>query len=223
MGKLTDFFFGKYYNQDGQALMSLNDIVELAEKVSPDFFTRQFNRFLADHNGRLMLSDSTSCPSFWQFIDNLAPESVGYIEIYARTDINDSVDATLACDICLEQGIISVTPNWCAYKDIRADEIISTLLVPLHLKGLRDRSFIRWDDGKTEPLIRNEDWGSELQKIFILSKYPHAIGYREEGSRRMMAGIRELISASEVATRNLKGDAAWEALRELREAASTTE
>ncbi len=84
----------------------------------------------------MTLSDGTSYPSFWSFIDKVDPEQVGFVEIYARQDVNDNVEATLACDIVLVNGVITVKPHWCAYKDIRADEVISTLLVPLHLKAL---------------------------------------------------------------------------------------
>lgn len=109
------------------------------------------------------------------FIDKVDPEQVGFVEIYARQDVNDSVEATLACDIVLVNGVITVKSHWCAYKDVRAGEVISTLLVPLHLKALQDKAYIRWDNGETEPLLQDDDHKAELERVFKVSKYPSAM------------------------------------------------
>ncbi|MDY6928092.1 MAG: hypothetical protein SWN10_13470 [Pseudomonadota bacterium] len=225
MSKKTDFFFGEYYTEGG-ASISLRKIEDLAGMVEPDFFARQLNRFLAQHCGQVRLTDGTSHPPFWRLIDSIPPSSVGYIEIYARTDINDNVDATLACDIVLENGVVSVVPHWCAYKDIRADEIVSTLLVPLYLKGLHIRTYLRWEDGKTDKLTSGMDWGHEdvLKTIFKLSKYPSAgVPMCDDDRRRFRYNVRELKLANEVAKENLSGEAAWESLRKRRETPTDAE
>ncbi|MFC6674050.1 hypothetical protein [Marinobacterium aestuariivivens] len=222
MAKNIDFFFGEYYSEEG-ASIPLRKMENLSDKVEPAFFTRQLNRFLAEHDGHLRVSDGTSHPPFWKFIDSIQPSSVGYIEIYARTDINNNVDATLACDIVLDNGIVSVVPHWCAYKDIRADEIVKTLLVPLYLKGLNVRTYLRWDDGKTETLSSGMDWGYEeaLKAVFKLSKYPSAgVPMFDDDRRRFRYNIRELKLANEVGKENLSGEAAWESLRKRREASA---
>lgn len=219
MATKSDFFFGEYYS-DGGATLSLHNIQNVADKVKPDFFVRQLNRFLAENGGQLRLSNGTSHPPFWKFIDSVDPSSVGYIEIYARTDINDSVDATLACDITFDSGVVSVVPHWCAYKDIRADEIVSTLLVPLYLKGLHVRTYLRWEEGKTDKLTSGMEWGHEdvLKSVFKLSKYPSAgVPMFDDDRRRFRYNVRELKLANEVAKENLSGETAWECLRKLRE------
>lgn len=225
MAKHNDFFFGDYYSEGG-ASIPLRKIEDLADKVEPAFFTRQLNRFVAEHGGHVRVSDGTSHPPFWKFIDSIQPSSVGYIEIYARTDINDNVDATLACDIVLDTGVVSVVAHWCAYKDIRADEIVSTLLVPLYLKGLHVRTYLRWEDGKTDKLSSGMDWGHEevLKAVFKLSKYPSAgVPMCTDDQRRVRYNIRELKLANEVAKENLSGEAAWESLRKRREAPADAE
>lgn len=219
MATKNDFFFGEYYTEGG-ASISLRKIENVADKVEPAFFTRQLNRFLAEQGGKVRLSDGTSSPPFWKFVDHILPSSVGYIEIYARTDINDNVDATLACDLVLDRGVVSVAPHWCAYKGIRADEIVSTLLVPLYLKGLHTRTYLRWEGGKTEKLTSGMGWGHEdvLKAVFKLSRYPSAaVAMCPEDQRRVRYNIRELKLANEVAKENLSGDAAWESLRKRRE------
>lgn len=214
----NDFFFGKYYIDD-YALLSLYKLEALTKKVEPAFFTRQLNRFVAQHGGYVRVTDGTSHPSFWPFIDCIEPSSVGFIEIYARTDINNAVKATLACDIVLDSGVVSVLPHWCAYKDIRADEIVSTLLVPLHLKGLHVRTFLRWEDGETERLTSGMDWGAEeeLKAVFNLAKYPSAaITLCDDDHRRFQKNVRDLRLASQVGDENLNGEAALDALCKLR-------
>lgn len=141
MSKCHDFFFGEYFKEGDKVSLSLRQVSK--KTVEPDFFTRQVNRFLEKNGNKITLNDDSSMPEFRGFIENINPCMVGAIMIYARTDINDAVPATLACDIMLDQGIVSVVTNWCGYKESRADEIMSTLLMPLHLSGLYKRSFIR--------------------------------------------------------------------------------
>lgn len=141
MSKCHDFFFGEYFKEGDKVSLSLRQVSK--RTVEPDFFTRQVNRFLEKNGNKITLNDDSSMPEFRGFIENINPCMVGAIMIYARTDINDAVPATLACDIMLDQGIVSVVTNWCGYKESRADEIMSTLLMPLHLSGLYRRSFIR--------------------------------------------------------------------------------
>ncbi len=68
----------------------------------------------------------------WSFIDKVVPEQVGFVRSTLGRMLTIMLK-TLACDIVLVNGVITVKPHWCAYKD-QADEVISTLLVPLHLK-----------------------------------------------------------------------------------------
>jgi hypothetical protein len=222
--KAADFFFGEYYVDDGTPVISLHELASLTKKVDAGFFSRQLNRFLKANGGRVFFSEGTSSPPFWQFIDKLAPDAIGVIEIYARTDMNQAVSATLACDIVMDQGIVSVAPQWCAYKDIRADEIVGTLLLPLHLKGLEARCLIRWEDGKTERLSRNMNYEEELAQVFKLSKYPSAFGYGEEGRKRFEKHVQDLKLASEAYAMHANkptGEAAWSILDSLREMRTT--
>ncbi|WP_231571580.1 hypothetical protein [Xenorhabdus sp. NBAII XenSa04] len=47
------------------------------------------------------MSDGTSHPSFWSFIDKVAIAQVSFIEFYVRQDVNDNIEVTLAYDIVL--------------------------------------------------------------------------------------------------------------------------
>lgn len=75
-----DFFFGEVYEGSGGATLRLSDMEPLARKVSAEFFTAQLNRILKEHDGQLTLSDGTSYPRFWSFIDKVDPEQVSFSE-----------------------------------------------------------------------------------------------------------------------------------------------
>lgn len=135
--------------------------------MSADYFYQQLNRVLAEVGGELIIKCDTSSPQFGEFITKLYPSDIGKIE--SRTDINNSVDATLANSIWLPNGVCHIRPYWCAYKQIRADEIISTLLIPLHLTGLDNKTYINVFDEDFHPLFESVDM--ELDHIFYISKY----------------------------------------------------
>lgn len=165
-----DFFFGKVNVK--KPVLNLREVISLSNQVSGEFFTNQINRLLFKTGGRLTLSDSTSFPPLKDFLDNILTEQTGFVELYARTDVNPTVKATLACDIFFPEGVITIMAHWCAYKTMRADEIISTLLIPLHLKGLHERTYIVFEDGSKERLLCDGDIKNEIVKIFMLSHYP---------------------------------------------------
>lgn len=216
MNEYTDFFFGDYCEQDGKITLSIDQVSKLLRKrpgVSSTFFTAQINRFLQQHNNFCVFYDPSSSPSFWDFIDNINPDSVGSIEIYARTHINNQMDATLACDVLLDQGVISVQTNWTAYKESSADSIVGTLLLPIHLKRLLKKTVIRDDSGELKPLrTEASDFGheEELKAIFALAKYPNVYRYDEAGPKKMRQHLRDLKCANLVGQKGLSGASAWE-------------
>lgn len=205
----NDFFFGKICKGKNGPELSLSDVVEKIERtpVSASFFTAQLNRFLRINNGMATLSGESSCPPFWDFISNLMIDEIGFIHIYARTDLNKSVNATLACDLMLAEGVLSFVSDWCAYKDIRAGEIVSTLLVPLHLLGLQDKTYLRFDEETSEKLLEDSSLESELSAVFSLAEYPYAMDSKilqEEWTAC-------LARATEIGKQSLMPNDAWEA------------
>lgn len=217
MRKESDFFFGSYTAAKGQGVVSLDSLLSVADKVSETFFTSQLNRFLNLNSGRLLVSEGTSQPNFYGLIDNIKSSSIGFIEIYGRTDVNSALEATLACDLYLDQGVVTVAPHWTAYKDVRADEIVSSLLVPLHLKGLQTKSFVRYSGADPERLVEPVfcDYEEELMLVFAASRYPMVSHAVEEGRQRLKRNIRDLDAASQVGQDDLSGETAYEAFREL--------
>lgn len=213
---MKDFFFGEVNTDRKCAEMSLHRLAPLTKKVPPQFFTDQVNRLLAATNQRLTVTDGTSMPSFAALVRSLTAQAVGFIEIYARTDVNPNVDATLACDLWLDQGIVSMVPHWCAYKDTRASEIISTLLLPLHLKGWASRTYLRWDNDETLPLVPGGDYVQEVEDVFTLAKYPSIATFDEDSRNRTKRYAQDLQDASAIGSEDLEFDQAREKLDQAR-------
>lgn len=195
-----DFFFGKVNVK--KPVLNLREVISLSNQVSCEFFTNQINRLLFKTGGRLTLSDGTSFPPLKDFLDSILVEQAGFVELYARTDVNNNVEATLACDIFFPEGVITIMAHWCAYKTMRADEIISTLLIPLHLKGLHERTYIVFGNDDKEHLLCDGDIESEIINVFKLSKYP--LDIISEGNDRKR--IDEYCSLVKNAMMENKGD-----------------
>lgn len=93
------------------------------------------------------------------------------IQIGQRKDVNTNVEATLDCSIFLINGMIRVTSHWCAYKEIRASEIIGTLLNPLFENKLIEKTFIKIPDNNIETLCKDKDMATK--QLVALSGYPN--------------------------------------------------
>ncbi|GAA5218323.1 hypothetical protein ACFSJ3_15705 [Corallincola platygyrae] len=163
-----DFFFGSYQVVDGYASLNLSCVNDLSEEVAPSFFVKQLNRLLAKENGQVALTDPTSCPEFSELIEKIPNDDIGKLEIYSRTDLNPSVDCTLACKVYLEQGILDIRAQWCAYKEMRADEIFTTLVTPIYTKNLEQQVFIEWGSDERERLASETKSG--VMSILTLAR-----------------------------------------------------
>lgn len=225
MSRRNDIFFGEYKYQEG-ARVWLSDINQLAGRYESPFFTRQLNRFLAENGRHVVIRDERTGPNFWGLIDKLEKSSIGAVEIYARTDIAENIDATLACDLIMDDGVVSVVPYWCAYKPLRARELVSTLLLPIFLKGLHEKTYLRLSEQENEPLLNDlsSDFTPAVEKMFKLAKHPSAIRPYEDNEKRLLKQeISSLARAQEVAKEELTGQAVWNRLRELTDASAKSQ
>jgi len=179
---MKDFFFGNINKEQFKNIYSieLHQLTDMAEKVGAGYFTKQLNRLLTSVGGNLIVDHGSSMPSLYKLLNKTHSSEIGMVEIGARTDVNDSVKATLECSLYLENGILNLRPHWCAYKSIRADEIISTLLVPLHENNLISKTFTIWSQGESERFP--EDIESQVSCLFSLSGYPY-YSTPDEGQR----------------------------------------
>ena len=204
---MKDIFFGEIQSKRNQLpSVSLHDLTQLTERVSPEFFTGQINRLLQVVGGELVISDGTSEPEFEKLLGNLLESSIGLIELESQSHINSNVRATLSCSIFLPQGVIRVQPHWCAYKESRADELVSSLLVPLHLNAMIDKTSIRWSHDEFYPLLEDGLYREELFQIFRLAKYPFKSDLEKDD--RLERYIMNLDWADEVSAKGLKGEEA---------------
>jgi hypothetical protein len=215
MDQINDFFFGSLsYNNEVPSvpLYSLNN---LSNKVSSQFFSQQLSRLLSSNGRELIITDDSTSPSFHVFLNKLSDDHIGFIEIHASTDINGCVDRTLTCEMFLLSGHVSVRPHWCAWKELRSNEIVTTLLVPLHLRGLEKNTYIRWDNGDTELLSKDDDYKTELENIFRLSGYPDTLNYCHPPGSILAYYTKHLNIAKDIASMNLPIDQVWDKYYEL--------
>ena len=204
---MKDFFFGKVRSQRNElSSIELNNLNDVAERVSSEFFTAQVNRLLQANNGELVINDDTSSPEFEMLVGKLVASDIGFIDIESRTGINNTVKATLSCSLYLLHGVIHVRPHWCAYKEMRADEIISSLLVPLHLNGLIDKTCLRWSDSEVSPLLQEGDFQEEVRQVFSLAKYSY--NQCDDVNKKMDKYVSNLTLASEINAKGLIGQEA---------------
>ncbi len=155
----------------GAEPIDLFKVNEISETVSKEHFCAQVDRYLDSNNGKLSIVCEVSAPPFERFINQLDRSQIARIVIKARHDNNDAVKATLECEILLNKGVIVLTTQWCAYKSMRAEEIVNTLLVPIHKLALHKKTFIPFGD-ELEALIENDDYETEIRAIFSLAEHP---------------------------------------------------
>jgi len=170
--KIEDFFFGDVYISDDsqEHSISLRSANELASICGVKHFTAQIRRFLRTH-GLLVLTEGTSHPPFPELIKHLETEEIGLVQIGAREDVNSNVPATLDCSLMFVEGIVSVRPHWTAYKEIRADEIVTSLLVPLHESGLIGRTITQRTRHSVELISSSVE--QQINVLFGLSGFPY--------------------------------------------------
>lgn len=173
MEKVHDFLFGDMAIGEEGLIIREDKIVKVAKKVPAEFFTDSLNRLLKDHGGHLTVTGGGSGPEFAKLIDKVSRDRVGVLSLYPRTDINSSnvVPCTLACDITLLNGVVSVRAHWTAYKDTRAEELTSTLLMPIYLKGLKNRTLLGVPGN--DPEVLSGPYGDalyELKAVLRLAK-----------------------------------------------------
>ncbi|AWB65719.1 hypothetical protein C2869_04360 [Saccharobesus litoralis] len=181
----SDFFFGDKKH------LELRSICGLSDTVSDNHFSAQVNRYLAENNGKMDIFCKTTHPQFSVLLGKLNREQIGNLKIIAIKDRVPSIKATLTCSILLEQGIINIIPLWCACNKGRAEEIISTLLIPIHLMNLQSRTFLK--EGKN--LVRlDNDLEHEVRSVLALSLYPENFSFKF---------VELLKSATQIGNRNL--------------------
>ncbi|NOI06669.1 hypothetical protein [Vibrio anguillarum] len=86
----------------------------------------------------LDVHDGTSHPDFGDFLEAVDPKNIQKVEIITHEYHVECVGDVYGANIYFENGIIRYLPHWTAYKEIRAEEIITTMLTPLKLAGLGD-------------------------------------------------------------------------------------
>lgn len=171
MAEIADFFFGTLYSKDNTVTsIGLHRLLERTEYCKPAHFTAQLRRVIGEH-GNLEATDGTSAPPFMKLLKGLDLDHVGMLQIKGRRDVNENT-GTLSCTLFFVEGTLEVSAHWCAWKELRASEIISTLLGPLITMDLLDRTLIL-DNGMESGLPKDSE--SLVQALFRLAGTPYNV------------------------------------------------
>lgn len=159
-GKIKDFFFGELERSGKTLKSSLNKFGQLTGPVNKEYFTSQVERLFEEYKGfTLVLTDGTSHPDFESVLKKIDKDRIGLVKVFQRNDVNTNVDCTLACELYFKYGVIEVRPHWTAYKDIRMQEVFTTLIEPLWTQGLINKT----------SLVDKLDFTSETYKNLSMS------------------------------------------------------
>lgn len=167
-----DFYFGDSLKNSS---IDLSTLVKLANQSNKQAFNTALNRVLRDNtNHTVRATCGTSFPDFIGLLKVIDTDTVSRVVIGARTDRNQSVKSTLDCKLYLPEGILHIVPHWCAYKELRAEEVVNTLVKPLTWNGLLKHTFIsdnEKDSWHNQKAI-SQDLNEAIAELFALNGYP---------------------------------------------------
>lgn len=159
--KKNDFFFGEILKSGGHFNKPFCDVIELSTQVSAFYFTTQIERVLTALEGEFILNCDTSYTEVYRLIEKLNALNIGKVELVRVKYHPPEIPFVLTCKFYLRNGVVSVRSHWCAYKEVRAEELVHTLLAPLFQYNLISKTYISYDgelesvSNDTEELIRN--------------------------------------------------------------------
>lgn len=192
---VEDCRFGRIYTTEksNERYLDLSDVVAIAVQETATTFTAHLARLLASQPERtIVLLGGTSYPDFDSLLEKLPAEIIGRVVIRARTDMNSSVKATLECTLHTIHGTVHVRPQWTAWKPLREEEIITTLLVPLNERSLLSNTRIE-KEGREHSLPGSLT--EIIEAVLRLSGYPYQ--RYNANDDRMSQYLRALVAAQE--------------------------
>lgn len=161
---IADHFFGQLENNRrlGEVSIPLYSTVKKAQLVGREHFTAQLRRLIGQH-GRVVFTDGTSAPLFPELLQCLQIDQIGFVRLGVGNDLSEGHNLT--CTLMFVEGTLEVRACWTGYKELRAYELVKTLLRPLRESGLAERTLFQQagDDDTRLP----QD--SESQLLAVLS------------------------------------------------------
>lgn len=184
-----DYYFGRFYAdaERNEVNLSLNDLIRRGKLSGPEHFTAQLRRLIAQ-NPQAVVTDGSSNPPFEDFLACLDMSQIGLVYVGSRKDVNQNVKATLDCTLVFVEGTLNIRPHWTAYKEIRANEIINTLLRPLRKYKLVGKTLLVTDEERSMP------WDPTAQ---VRALYDMTGDYYRESTHGPISKIVAMIEAED--------------------------
>jgi hypothetical protein len=162
----TDFFF-KNIKSDAPVI-GASDLNNISLEIDSNFFAYQVNRMLRNSvDNTCTVICSSSMPRVFNTISALS-EQIGLVHVYALKPIDSVLNATLACDLFLPEGILSIQPQWNTSQEKDIVNVAATLAAPLILNGLHLKSFVKNDDGVKRLYVNGKHM---LDELIALGRY----------------------------------------------------
>lgn len=204
---MKDFFFGDIeYCLETNKGLPLEKLKDISARVGAGYFTGQLNRLLNKVGGKISAPYQCSSGDLNCLLDKLVVGEIGLVELTVNIDLIAKSKKTLSCSIFLENGVIEVLSQWDMNEDVKVYELISTVLVPLHLNELETKTFIRWNSDRVQTLVFKDDYQQEVEDMLILMGKPYLRELDEE--ENMVHYVEYLSCASKVGATGRRGKAA---------------
>lgn len=138
-------------------------LIHALSGARPSYPLSQLNRVFAI-KPTLTVHEHSTHPRFEDLLNVIGHDNICKVDIVTHDYEDDSLGKIYGAKLFLENGVIQFLPIWTAYKALRAEEIVTTLLKPLKNAGLGEYV---WLDGATENRLNQYVCDGETDMAFI--------------------------------------------------------
>lgn len=163
---MTDFYFHTTKFHQGGGVIACDWFNLLNGDLVGDkaFKTQQLRRIAREQKKRVLkVTDGTSCANLDDFLQHIDLTQVGGARIIAAPNRNSDVQF-VHFSLYFEDCRIDLEACWTIYKEIRANEFINYLLVPIITNGLAHKCLLA-DGEDSTPILFPFDHDNLLKSV----------------------------------------------------------
>lgn len=155
--------------------IEFNKLTDQASRLEQEPFYSQVSRLLRENHGKIDAIDETSSPYLDLLLNKIPSDKVQLIYLRKRTDVNNAhdINGTIDCSLHMPDGVLRITAHWTAYKPMRAQEIVESLLKPIKERDLLSKTYIHYGENDIEKISQSIEEAS--QELFRLCGHPGAL------------------------------------------------
>ncbi|WP_460188781.1 hypothetical protein [Thiomicrorhabdus hydrogeniphila] len=142
--------------------MNIDSFKSVTQNVPSSHVVSHIERVLKECESSFDISTSASYDDLGGILTAIGSENISKLKIYTVPE-SGVVKYTYWIDIVLVNGVVRVKGNWTDYKDIRFDEIVWHLLLPIYQNGLNSRTSVNTEGLQLDNL--SDDYGSVIKSF----------------------------------------------------------